>query len=151
MMPKRPYRLTSTVQIRNKQPLFYSIHSNNCQHFILDLCEYMDLQFDTSNVHALWLKSRLAFLAGCLLQLGITMSLPAVTTWALAYGSDLVRALEIPSHLLPCSVSLFAAVGLFTRLLRPSSLLTAEVSLDSSYILSRPSLFFTPLLSGRGF
>jgi hypothetical protein len=30
------------VARRNKHTMFYSIYSNNCQHFILDLCEYIE-------------------------------------------------------------------------------------------------------------
>ena len=31
------------VARRNKHAMFYSIFSNNCQHFILDLCEYIKI------------------------------------------------------------------------------------------------------------
>ena len=72
--------LTREVQLRNTRPMFYTIYSNNCQHFILDLCEYMDLQFESSNLHMLWLKSRLTFLGCCLLSACFTISLPYLTT-----------------------------------------------------------------------
>ena len=73
--------------------MFYTIYSNNCQHFILDLCEYMDLQFQSSNLHMLWLKSRLTFLGCCLLSVAVSISLPYLTT-----GVIYIKVVQLRDH-----------------------------------------------------
>ena len=73
--------------------MFYTIYSNNCQHFILDLCEYVDLQFESSNLHMLWLKSRLTFLGCCLLSVGVSLSLPYLTT-----GVIYIKMVQLRDH-----------------------------------------------------
>ena len=73
--------------------MFYTIYSNNCQHFILDLCEYIDLQFESSNLHMLWLKSRLIFLGCCLLSVAVSLLLPYITT-----GVIYVKVVQLRDH-----------------------------------------------------
>jgi hypothetical protein len=79
-------KLKLLVRIREEKPLFYSFYSSNCQHFIIDLCESVDLEFSPSSVHALWLKSRLAYLLGGMIQFGMTLMVPLLIAWG--YQTD---------------------------------------------------------------
>jgi hypothetical protein len=56
------------VCVREENPLFYSFYSSHCQHFIMALCESVDLEFSPASVHALCLNSRLSYLLGGMIQ-----------------------------------------------------------------------------------
>jgi hypothetical protein len=87
--------------------MFYSIYSNNCQHFILDLCDYIEIRIEgpsticsidaegpadgemqrdlgtqlpaqSSNIQDLWIKSRLVSLLGNGLHFILGLSPPLV-------------------------------------------------------------------------
>src|SRR4051812_31668617 len=96
--------------------MFYSIFSNDCQHFILDLCEHIELQpsgaagsadsatsdeVDTEfardysregglkqgiHIQNLWVKSRLVFLVGSGLHFLISFVLPLITILVSRWG-----------------------------------------------------------------
>lgn len=99
-----PLLTTQVVRVRNVYADFYSIFSNNCQHFILDLCEQIKLQpweahfsgdnttdpdtpipnvareghIPSSDLQSLWIQSRVVFVFGCFLNLLIGFSLSLI-------------------------------------------------------------------------
>jgi hypothetical protein len=109
--------VNSVVAEQNKAVVrFYSIFSNNCQHFILDLCETIELQpygmsnstdaetgsevytefardywsneeQQDTNIRNLWIKSRVVFLIGSLLYFLFSFMLPFVTILMSRWGS----------------------------------------------------------------
>jgi hypothetical protein len=109
--------VNSVVAEQNKAVVrFYSIFSNNCQHFILDLCETIELQpygmsnstdaetgsevytefardywpnneeKQVTNIRKLWIKSRVVFLIGSLLYFLFSFMLPFITILVSRWG-----------------------------------------------------------------